>query len=430
MKNIGKTIRRAMAGFLCIAALAGCAGGENTEDTANDTASGETAAETEAMNGLVLLSDGISNFKVVRGETAEDYQRSAAVSVRKTLNTIFGFEVPIQTDWVKERGAVVSNDDFEILVGDTNRTETIQVTEQLPKYGYAVQIVNNKIVIVARNENGLNKAVSEFIELLEQKAGGNITITDDDCFIREGDPPTQLSDLIGSSINYTVKLVEAVRCPAIGEYCVAQGAASDGTYVYFLLRTAADGDAIICKYTLDTGEYVAQSEPVYVFHGNDMTYDKAKNLLYISHGSTEGKILTSMDPDTMTVVDKKITIAAGSGAITYSVATDRFAISQGGSTLHIFDGELKLITSYSRRTGLGYTAQGMGSDEKYVYFPMSGSEDNIFEVYDWNGNYADTVHIPTKWESETMFWVNDTYYINFNRSKTGAHLYRLEFILE
>ncbi|MBR0157857.1 MAG: hypothetical protein IJM24_02120 [Clostridia bacterium] len=240
-----------------------------------------------------------------------------------------------------------------------------------------------------------------------------------------GRPGAQFGEIIAAGRTAEAELVPYIHCPPAGEYAVAQGAATDGEFVYFLMRTSANGNGIICKYSLKTRKFAGQSEPIYVFHGNDMTYDSAKKLLYIAHGSTEGKILTAVDPDTLTVTEQSIDIEKGAGAITYSPARDRFAISQGGKSLHFFDGELNWLESFDRLTGTGYTAQGMGSDEQYIFFPMSGGEDNILQVYDWEGNYTGVVHIPTGWESESMFWTDGTYYVNFNHD--GATLCRLVF---
>ena len=240
-----------------------------------------------------------------------------------------------------------------------------------------------------------------------------------------GAPEPQLSDLIADGKAFEVELVPVIHCAPVGEYRVAQGAACDGEFVYFLMRLSGNGNGIICKYNLKNGRFVGQSEPIYVFHGNDMTYDAAKRLLYVAHGSSEGKLLTAVDPDTLEVKEQTVDIEKGAGAITYSAERGRFAISQGGKTLHFFDGDLNWLESFDRVTGTGYTAQGMGSDERFIYFPMSGDADNILQVYDWEGNYVGVVNLPTAWESESMFWANGTYYVNFNHD--GATLCRLIF---
>jgi hypothetical protein len=67
----------------------------------------------------------------------------------------------------------------------------------------------------------------------------------------------------------------------------------------------------------------------------------------------------------------------------------------------------------------------MGSDEDFIYFPMSGSKDNVLVVYDWNGNYVTTVTVPMSHESESMFWVNGKYYIAYNTN--GEAVYETDF---
>ena len=243
----------------------------------------------------------------------------------------------------------------------------------------------------------------------------------------EGGNGVQLSELIAEEKPFTVELTEICVCPAQGDYKIAQGAATDGKYAYFVMRQSENGDCIVCKYELSTGKLVKTSEPVYLFHGNDMTYDSKRGLLYVAHAQSEGKILTSVDPATLSVIEQTIEIEKGSGAITYSAERDQIAISQGGKKIHFLDGELRLLKSIDRVDDTGYTAQGMGSDESYIYFPMSGLDSNFIEVYDWEGNYVTHFLLDAPWESETMFWWDGIYFICFNDSR-AAHLYRMEFI--
>ena len=241
-------------------------------------------------------------------------------------------------------------------------------------------------------------------------------------------PEYKLNELIKSGKDFTIGFKQVVYSPTYQNYYVGQGACSDGTYVYFILKTAADGEAIIAKHDLRRCYVVKRSEPIYVFHGNDMTYDSARNLLYIAHGSSEGKILTTVDPDTLEVVEQTVNITKGAGAITYSPERDVFAISQGGKNLRFLDSSLKVTGSVTREE-LPYTAQGMGSDEDFIYFPMSPKDDtrdNILAVYDWSGNYVTTIHLDTDRESESMFVVNGEYYVSFYFGD-GARLFKLIF---
>ncbi len=254
-----------------------------------------------------------------------------------------------------------------------------------------------------------------------------LTVSAAGCSSGTAKPGKQLKELIGSgeAVGIKARLTEVIACEPVGEYRVAQGAACDGSNVYFILRLPEDGNGIIVKYDLKTGKYINKSEPIYVFHGNDMTYDSGKKLLYVAHGSSEGKILTAVDPETLSVTEQSIAIERGAGAITYSPGRNSFAISQGGKSLHFLDSGLKYVRSAERSKPDGYTAQGMGSDEEYIFFPMSGSSDNILQIFDWNGDEITTVTLPTQMESESAFWSDGVYYVNFNYD--GARLYRVDF---
>jgi len=415
-----------LAFVMIFVSLCGC--GEKPVDVVETT-----SVETEEIDtGFILIKDGEATCKIVRAELASDYVSSLAVSVKKALNEIYNGSYPINTDWIKGNPESVQNDDFEILVGETNRAESIQFYSELGENKYGYKIINNKLVIGGYTASDLALAVKTFNDNVlsnpERYKDGVLAVLPEDCCINVSDRPIQLSDMIQSGSKYRIQLTQVIATGVKGTCKVAQGAASDGEYVYFLIRPTGDGDGRIFKYSLETGKYVAASPFFHVFHGNDMTYCKSKNLLYVVHGSSEGKILTTVDPETMQVVTQSVNIPVGAGAITYSWEKDIFAVSQGGKTLHFMTTNYKATKSLSKNYTSGYIAQGMGSDETYIYFPMSGESDNILMVYDWNGNYVTDVHLQTTLEAESMFWVNDTYYVNFYKSGNGAVLYRLDIL--
>ena len=232
--------------------------------------------------------------------------------------------------------------------------------------------------------------------------------------------------IIDKLTNYTLTTdsKELFRIKGDKVYCKAQGACTDGTYVYGILRDTYDTGAYIKKCRLDTGELVATSAIIPLGHGNDMTYDSKNNRLVVAHGTTQGKILTLVNADDLSFIEK-INLEVGAGAITYNEKRDCYAISQGGKTLHFLDSNFNLIRSLTRTLNEEYVAQGMGCDDNYIYFPMSNQWtsqrpflDNILEVYDWDGNYITTVHVPLAMESESMFWANGKYYVAYNNNGT------------
>lgn len=390
------------------------------------------APETPGKNGLVLAENGETAFTVVRSENAGADVIAILKTLRSTLQTVTGADFSVQDDWMEGRPENVENDAYEILLGPTNRKESTLAKEAMGDATYQIRVIGKKLVILAVSDYFIGEAVNTVLawptEHPDWFSGQTVTIPEDFVCSCKAPIDDQLSTLISTGTKFHVELEDKFVAAKDGDYKSAQGAASDGEFAYFMLRESADGYAIVVKYNLETGKYAGRSSPVYVLHANDMTYCPDTNLLYLVHGSNEGKIVTTMDADTLKVVEQTVNLPVGAGAMTCSWETGRFACSQGGKSFNILDQDLNLIKSVSKSYTSGYTAQGMGSDEVYCYFPMSGSEDNILMVYSWNGQYITDVHLPITYESETMFWVNGKYYVSFN--KGGARLYELHFVVD
>lgn len=409
---------------------------DSTEDTTTAAVVQDTTAEVPettapAPVSLTLLDGKTSSFKLIRSDDSSDAVTKSVANMLKTLSAYTDGTFMLSTDWERGTPQTVQNDNTEILIGHTNRVESSEVLSALPENSYTVTIKNNKLVIIGTDDNMTVLALFDFVERIlkntELCSSGKLVIGETDCFTVTRDSKLSLPDMIRGNYLITSTDERVVTCKGVDQYKIGQGAASDGTYAYFALRNSSDTGSVICKYRLDDGTFVAKSDVLDLGHANDMTFDTAKNQLVVAHGQSEGKILTIVDPDTLKFI-KDVNITHGSGAITYSVKRGSYAISQGGSTLHMLTADLKHTVSYSRITGTGYTAQGMGSDEDYIYFPMSGSKDNILQVYDWDGNYATTITIPIDMESESLYWVNDTYYIAFNHGGNEL-LHRIDFCI-
>ena len=429
-----KAFSAVAAAVLIISACSCGQRGNENQDIGGVSSAQETARtyeeEISLMGGIII--GGETEYKVIRGELAEKDDVNSAVTLRKAFNSVLASELAIDDDFWNHEKAPVSTDKPEIVVGRTNRAETAELLEDIGKTGYAVRIMNGKLVLAGTDNGCLMMCVKRFIKDVvsnpERIRDGKVTVLPEDCFTVREYTPVQYSQIIEENLGYSVVMTKWISCPAYQDMYVAQGAATDGKYAYFLLRSKDELRSVICKYDMDTREKVAVSEPFYAGHGNDMTYDSARGQLFVVHGQSEGLILTVVDAGTLEVKTLKFVIDYGAGAITYSQKRNAFCVSQGGSTLHYLDSDFKRTLYKDRPRSKNYTPQGMGSDEDYVFFPMSGAKDNILEVYDWEGNSAGTVKINMSEESESMFWTGGSYYVNFYAGRNGAVLYKLDFI--
>lgn len=376
---------------------------------------------------LNVISGGNTSCSIVYKYASEN-GFGIAYSIKNAIKSQTGTSMSVVSD-------TKSAAEYEILVGKTSRPESSSALKELGENGFCIKIIGKKIVITASDDLFLSKASDYFQKNIlgnPSIAGkGFLKVTSADDHTEKSAPmEITISNLIkaGTPFSLDTKLVGA--CPAEGSIIVGQGACSDGTFVYIVNRNADDNLAVVYKFRLSDFSLVGQTVQFNGGHCNDMTFDNANNRVVLAHGQTEGKILTMIDAATMKVTGN-VNIGIGSGAITYNDNKKQYAISQGGTTLYITDSNFNVLKSYTRSDKTGYTAQGMGSDDDYIYFPMSGSKDNVLVVYDWDGHYVRTITVNTTMESESLFFVNGTYYVNFYKSyHQGSELYRLECITQ
>ena len=186
--------------------------------------------------------------------------------------------------------------------------------------------------------------------------------------------------------------------------------------------------AVVFKYTLDGFRQVGVSEEFKGYHCNDMTFDTVHDRALVVHGTGDSQGLTAVDAKTLALSEIKTSI--GIGGIAYNIPRNIYGITQGGIKYVLASSAFVQTRNFGRKGSnvegsSDYTAQGMGCDDTYVYFPMSGKSDNILVAYDWNGNYKATLHVPVGIESESMFYAAGSYYVMFDGKSHRAYLYKV-----
>ena len=166
-----------------------------------------TPAPDPAPADVEIYKDGATEYKIVRGQRSSDGVKDAMVALRSALEKTFGTAPFLSDDWVKDE-AMLSEDAPEILIGDTNRPDSIALKKALPAgNSFAIAVKGSRVVIVANNEAVLAKAVDVFVkDYVEKNAkGGNLmlkgdlfvteTLTD---FVRDGWVLSCPSPMVGS----------------------------------------------------------------------------------------------------------------------------------------------------------------------------------------------------------------------------------------
>ena len=145
----------------------------STSDKAEDTApeSGETSSEetTEEETipydqpDLCLVRDHASDFKIIYAKSASDYAINAVKSLRTSLVRAYGMDdAPITFTSDRSIKDEAENDDYEILVGMTNRKESQEVASALAPDSFTITSVGNKLVILGSDDYRTALAVEHF----------------------------------------------------------------------------------------------------------------------------------------------------------------------------------------------------------------------------------------------------------------------------
>ena len=158
-----------MKKFLCIALslmfLMGMLTSCKTDKTEGEGQTTEAETVTEAP------MDAISDYAVVRSASGDQYLGKVAVQLKKALDAASGGAIELKDDHLTGDEST-DNDNKEILVGKTNRPESIAVYEELgDDFKFIIRQVENKLVVAAPTTELLGKAVDYLSETYLKNTG-------------------------------------------------------------------------------------------------------------------------------------------------------------------------------------------------------------------------------------------------------------------
>jgi len=111
----------------------------------------------------VIAENGETPYKIIRPDKLDQAALEIVIGLRMSFEDKCGCKIDIASDWVRSEDDIDPNA-YEILVGNTNRSETKEVLETLEPNSWAVVNKGNKIVICANNNSLLSVAVDWFVE--------------------------------------------------------------------------------------------------------------------------------------------------------------------------------------------------------------------------------------------------------------------------
>lgn len=150
MKRLLHTLYVLLALVFCLTLLVAC-GDQNANQK-----------PTSRKDMLFLVQGENAMVQIVRSDrlTTNDTETKCAVNIMTMIREMTGVKLSVVTDYTGEGGAQES--EYEILVGDTARTESQTAKEQLGDKDYLICVVGTKLCLVARNDLCLKYAVEQF----------------------------------------------------------------------------------------------------------------------------------------------------------------------------------------------------------------------------------------------------------------------------
>lgn len=128
--------------------------------------------ENSQHNVKVIYLDSLDNTQNAKNENDRlDLDVEYAKKVRDSILNYCGVKLSLSTDWFKP-GTDISSE-FEILVGNTERTETATFLSTLNYNEYGFGVVGNKIVVAGWNETTTALAVDNFIDYFKANSKKN-----------------------------------------------------------------------------------------------------------------------------------------------------------------------------------------------------------------------------------------------------------------
>jgi len=131
----------------------------DTESAASET---ETETETETEEVFVpdfyIVEDGVSDYVIVHGENAAEFEIKAASELQSYIKQISGAELPIVSD-------TAARAEKELVVGVTNREAEGQFDRaELMGDGFVIKSEENTIWLIGGEERGTLYAAYTFLE--------------------------------------------------------------------------------------------------------------------------------------------------------------------------------------------------------------------------------------------------------------------------
>lgn len=195
-----KKLTLILAVVMCALLIVSCSNADTPADDTTTEATPDTTAPVETQAPpLSIVSGGTTEYKVIRSDNSAKDVTNASVTLRTAIEQAYGLEkMGIGTDFERNVDPA-SRHPYEILVGLTNRDESIEALDSIKYNDFIIKVSGTRIAIVGGNDAKTVEAVNYFIE--NYLKGDKLELAADHEFVLRGEYEKDNVSLLGSDIS-------------------------------------------------------------------------------------------------------------------------------------------------------------------------------------------------------------------------------------
>lgn len=167
MKNDSIRFVSILLTLLMVMTLCACEMRQQPNETDNTGPAVSVPETTTAPPISFLDGDGNARFSVIRPDKASQHVVRAGMAVHEAMGERFGVSHKLASDFLMPKQTIEQfTDQYEILIGETNRPESAQIGEGLAANEYVVTFTGHKLVLIGGSDAATYQAVQAFLTLL------------------------------------------------------------------------------------------------------------------------------------------------------------------------------------------------------------------------------------------------------------------------
>lgn len=198
-----KTLSLILAILMLLPFAVACGNNGGSDDTsAIGSTEPEITVDPDAPGEVFDVAvEGATEYKIIRPEKTSDEVVNAAVKLRHAVMDITGTDVTISEDWYNKNTETLPETAKEILVGQTNRQESIDALSSIRRRDYVILEKNDRIVITGGSDAAVAEAVDYFIANYVDTDGKKVTYQKNLRIFNEHDYPVGSISVAGTPIS-------------------------------------------------------------------------------------------------------------------------------------------------------------------------------------------------------------------------------------